>query len=50
MCRCIMSRERNVSAIYCTEYTVNKGQSSGLGVGWRANNQSLYNLTCYIDL
>jgi len=30
--------------------TVNKGQSFGLGVGWRANNPSLYNLACYIGL
>lgn len=30
--------------------TINKGQSSGLGVGWGAHNPSLYNLACYIGL
>ena len=30
--------------------TVNRGQSSGLGVGWRANNLSFYNLACYVGL
>jgi len=30
--------------------TVNRGQSSGLRVGQRANNPSLYNLACCVGL